>query len=61
MKIIVDEKPTTPRDCPYGLNHYNPDEESYTTICKWNDSGWICFNTEDCPFFAVKEDNDNAQ
>lgn len=61
MKIIVDKMPTTPKDCPYGLKHYNYDDDSCITVCNWNDNGRMCFNTEDCPFFAVKEDDDNAQ
>ena len=49
MKILVDEMPKYPYDCPYCVDNCTMDSEEYK--CKWRDCNRDCWETKDCPFF----------
>lgn len=53
MKILVDGMPTTPTRCPYCEDKSTMDYDS--NICTWNNSGFECNDTTECPFFACIE------
>ena len=48
MKILVDEKPKTPKDCPYCVY------KDRKHVCTWrSDNEFVCKKTFDCPYFAT--------
>lgn len=55
MKILVDEMPSHPMDCPHA--EIDGDMEYQWWHCNYGDCG--CKITKDCPFFMSFEDYKN--
>ena len=50
MKILVDNIPLEPYKCPYCKDESDMDMERY--VCEWNNCGYECHDTSECPFFC---------
>ena len=55
MKILVDEMPSRPMDCPYAEMEGNMEYQWW--YCNYGECG--CKNTKDCLFFMSFEDYKN--
>lgn len=57
MKIIVDEMPITPQDCPHSI--WSKDGEvNFTRTCEYKGRGvfgqsHVCKDTRTCPYFIA--------
>lgn len=54
MKILVDEMPKTPNDCPYGEYQRNARGDSWVGCKK---RSITCINTKMCPVFTEHTDD----
>lgn len=50
MRIIVDEMPKDPWECPYCKDNSDHDNDEY--ICTYRNSGRDCWETHECPYFT---------
>ena len=52
MRIIVDQMPITPIQCPYCSIDYT---------CTWYNSNIICKDTKECPYFKAENKVTNSK
>lgn len=57
MKIIVDEMPSTPQDCPHSI-WSKDDEGNFIRTCEYKGRGVfgplrVCKDTRECPYFKA--------
>lgn len=63
MRILVDEMPTIPEDCPY-YKEVTSDMDYTLVKCTWLESSGHCWcqydGTKECPYFTENKNENKA-